>query len=123
MILKNYFFACPFFFKVREDGEYSLLLIGCAIGEEDISPLAAVGIMSVLKWLGYGLGWFSIFYSGLSWWVMGFIIAFWWAGGAARMATQKQQTEPGPRWEMPAHIIIHIATFIGLIFTSIRHLL
>ena len=91
--------------------------------QKGISPLAAVGIMAVLKWFGYGLGLFSILYSGFSWWVMGFIIAFWWAGGAARMAAQKQRIEPGPSWEMPAHTIIHIATFIGLIFTSIRHIL
>ncbi|MBV6427297.1 MAG: hypothetical protein KIPDCIKN_01813 [Haliscomenobacter sp.] len=103
--------------------EASRKIPGLSPNNKGISPLAAVGIMTGLKWLGNGLGWFSILYSGWSWWVIGFIIAFWWAGGAARMAAQKQQIEPGPSWEMPAHTIIHIATFIGLISTSIRHIL
>lgn len=103
--------------------EASMKIPGFSPNNGGFNPLTGVAIMSALKWIGYGLGLFSIFYAGFSWWVIGFIIAFWWAGGAARMAKQKQRIEPGPSWEMPAHIIIHLATFIGLIIVSIKHIL
>jgi hypothetical protein len=87
-----------------------------------VNPASGLKIMAVLTWIGYGLGIFSMLHSGFSWWVLGFIIAFWWAGGAARMASQKQRVKPGPSWKMPAHIGIHIATFIGLLIVSIKHI-
>ena len=76
-----------------------------------------------LNWIGYILGAISIGVGGFSWWVLGFGIGTWWAHGAAKMASQKQRHEPGPAWEMPAHIIIHLIALLGLIGFSIYNIM
>lgn len=75
-----------------------------------------------LTWLnriGYLLGAISIGIGGFTWWILGFGIGTWWAFGAAKLASQKQSQEPGPAWEMPAHVIIHVLALCGLFGFSI----
>lgn len=79
-----------------------------------------------LTWLnriGYVLGAVSIGIGGFSWWILGFGVGTWWAFGAAKMASQKQNHEPGPAWEMPAHLIIHVLALFGLFGFSIFNLI
>lgn len=76
----------------------------------------------MLVWLnriGYLLGLVSILVGGFTWWIAVFGIGTWWAFGAAKLASQKQRSDPGPSWEMPAHLIIHILALCGLFGFSI----
>lgn len=79
--------------------------------------------LSWLNKIGYVLGTISIGIGGYTWWILGFAIGTWWAFGAARMASQKQNHEPGPAWEMPVYIIIHLLVLCGLFGFSIFNLI
>lgn len=80
-------------------------------------------LKKTINWIAYAFGIVSIIIGGISWWIIGFIIGTFWANGAANLAAQKQRTEPGPKWEMPAHIFIHLIAVLGLIGFSIYNLL
>ena len=84
-----------------------------------IWTLAKTYGLSWLNRIGYILGAISIGVGGFSWWIVGFAIGTWWANGAARMAAQKQDIQPGPSWEMPVHLVIHFIMLCGLISFSI----
>jgi hypothetical protein len=65
----------------------------------------------------------SIFVGGLNWWIIGLTIGTWWAKGATKMAIQKQVTDPGPKWELPAHYVIHITLIVALIIVCVKNMI
>lgn len=72
---------------------------------------------------GYLLGLVSIGYAGFSWLILILLIGTWWARGAITMCIQKQAAEGGPRWEMPAHICLHLGLLVSLYVFSLRNIL
>ena len=81
----------------------------------------------MVKWLNwkiivqnasYGIGLGSILYVGFNWWIVAFMIATWWANGAAKMAAQKPEKKS---WEMTAHMIIHLLALLGLLGFSVQN--
>jgi hypothetical protein len=72
----------------------------------------------ILNFIGYLLSAVSLGATGLSWWTIGFIVGTWWSYGALKMAIEKQETKPGPQWELPIHGIIYLIAIIGLFITS-----
>lgn len=60
--------------------------------------------------------------SGLSWWVVGLVVAVFMCFGAARTAARMAKQEPRPSWEVPTIGAMHLASLIGLYTISILHL-
>ena len=73
--------------------------------------------------IGYLLGCVALIVAGFSWWILGLLVATWWAMGAARMCVQFQRTEGRPSWELPVHILIHMACLVGLYAISIYRII
>lgn len=102
--------------------EYEVQLMISNKGSKNVM-LAKTLWLTWLNRIGYILGAVSIGVGGFSWWIIGLGIGTWWAHGAAKMASQKQNHEPIPAWEMPAHIIIHLAALLGLFGFSIYNII
>jgi hypothetical protein len=101
---------------------YGLILLNKS-KKSKLEKLFNYNALKLVNWLGYLLGLISIIIGGFTWWIIGLGIGTWWATGAAKMASQKLETEPGYSWEMPVHIIIHLLALIGLIVFSIYNLI
>lgn len=65
----------------------------------------------------------SLIVGGINWWIIGLAIGTWWAKGVAKMATQKQVTDPGPKWELPIHYIIHMTLVVILIVMCVKNMI
>ncbi|MBA7518145.1 hypothetical protein ES705_10211 [subsurface metagenome] len=85
--------------------------------------LYQASFFKIFNWIGYIFGIISIVIGEFSWWIIGFLIGTFWANGAAKLAAQKQRSNPGPAWEMPVHIAVHLLAWLGLIIFSVINLL
>ena len=60
-------------------------------------------------------------YAGFRWIILLLMAGTWQARGAITMCIQKQDLEGGPKWEMPAHVCLHLILLISLYGVSIHH--
>ena len=92
--------------NIKKDGTFAFLKIFMFL-------TIAINILAIV----------SIFVGGFNWWIIGLAIGTWWAKGATKMAIQKQVVEPGPKWELPAHYVIHITITVALIIVSVINMM
>ena len=72
--------------------------------------------------IGYLLAVISIVVSGLSFWVIGLVLAVWWCHGAARMAAGMRREEHRPSWEFPVIATLHFFALLALYCVSLFRL-
>jgi hypothetical protein len=111
---------------LRPEEKTEIQMYGVVAYQQAQGGFSAIRFAAVIVWanrLGYALGVIALISQGFSWWILSVLIGTWWAYGATRMCAQKHSQDPGPAWELPACIAIHLACLIGLYGLSVTRII